>query len=270
MSARLYNRTRRTHDLLAKFRRERQWHFIPLFHLFRLSDFAREGIENSGSYRFADHMYRNVPSGRGWLGRRIDRLLLDLTASRSMRSRCAQATSEMRRALKVNGDRPFRILTVPCGLPRDVRDLTRSVASSRIQYIGLDLDPAVLVAAKDFMSGVGITCEFVCCDALERETWPPGEFDFISSTGFGEFLTDGRLAEFYANVHAALRPGGVFFTSAAAREPRSDWLMKAFEFHAHYRTSSDLAAVVGKLAWRSIDWSHDEVGLQTFVRTVKA
>jgi hypothetical protein len=46
--------------------------------------------------------------------------------------------------------------------------------------------------------------------------------------------------------------------------------MKAFEFHAHYRTSSDLAAVVGKLAWRSIDWSHDEVGLQIFVRTVKA
>ena len=269
MSDRLYNRTRRTQDLLARFRRERRWHLIPLFHLLRLSDFAREGIENSGSYRFADHMYRNVPAGRGWLGRALDGVLLNLPAARSMRSRCARATSEMSRALETHGTQPFRILTVPCGLPRDVRDLTRSAATARIHYTGLDLDPAVLVAAREFMSGAGIPCDFAHGDALDRETWPGGEFDFISSTGLGEFLTDAQLAVFYTNVHDALRPGGVFFTSAAAREPRSDWLMNAFEFHAHYRKPSDLAAIIGKLAWRSVDWSHDEVGLQTFIRAGK-
>jgi hypothetical protein len=65
-------------------------------------------------------------------------------------------TAEMRRALMAYGsDRPFHILTVPCGLPRDVRDFTRSIAASQIRYTGLDLDPAVVLAAKEFMSGAG-------------------------------------------------------------------------------------------------------------------
>jgi hypothetical protein len=32
------------------------------------SDLGREGIINSGSYRFADHIYHNEPSGRGHFG----------------------------------------------------------------------------------------------------------------------------------------------------------------------------------------------------------
>jgi SAM-dependent methyltransferase len=272
MSAQPAHRTRRTADLIAKFKLEGRWHLIPLYHFLRLSDFAREGIENSGSHRFADHMYRAKPSGRGWLGRALDRVLLDLRATRAMRSRCARATEEMKLAFGALAlPRPFRILTVPCGIPRDVCDFASSVDADRIEYTGLDIDPAVVCAAREFLSGSTIRAtRLVEGDALNAATWPEGSFDFISSTGLGEFLNDFSLQIFYRNVHRALESGGTFYTSAAAREPRSDWLLRSFEFEAHYRIQSDLERMLTPLTWRSIDFDHDFTGLQTFVRAVKA
>ena len=83
-------------------------------------------MEHSGSYRFADHMYRGVPSGRGWIGRWLDAVLLKLPATRSMRQRCFASRDAMRGVFSAHvalrNNEPFRILTVPCGLPRDVRD----------------------------------------------------------------------------------------------------------------------------------------------------
>jgi SAM-dependent methyltransferase len=272
MSAQPANRTRRTADLIAKFKREGRWHLIPLYHFLRLSDFGREGIENSGSYRFADHMYRAEPSGRGWLGRTLDRVLLNLRATRAMRSRCARATEEMKLAFGARAlPHPFRILTVPCGIPRDVCDFASSVDADRIDYTGLDIDPAVVCAAREFLSGSTIRAtRLVEGDALDAATWPEGSFDFISSTGLGEFLDDSSLQIFYRNVHGALKSGGTFYTSAAAREPRSDWLLRSFEFEAHYRAQADLERMLAPLVWRSIDFSSDSTGLQTFVRAAKA
>src|SRR5262245_17428381 len=99
MSTRPANQTRRTADLVAKFKDEGRWHLVALYHLLQWSDLAREGIAHSGSYRFADHLYRGEPSGRGWAGRTLDRLLLNLPAARGMRTRCAEATRAMKSKL---------------------------------------------------------------------------------------------------------------------------------------------------------------------------
>jgi len=266
------NRTRRTTDLPARYRAEGRWLLIPLYHLLRQSDFAREGIENSGSYRFADHLYRSEPSGRGWFGRALDRLLLNLPAARGMRSRCAQATAEMERAWQRRTKaRPFRVLTVPCGLPREVRDFVTPPERESIQFTGLDIDPQVIRAAQHFLEGSALDgSHFVCGNALDAATWPSEEFDFISSTGLGEFLDDDSLGQLYTHIHAHLAPGGTFFTSATACEPRADWLLRAIELDTHYRRKPDLAKLLGAQSWRSVDYSHDATGLQTFVRAVKA
>src|SRR3954466_7997449 len=115
-TARLANFTRRSKSLPAKFAREGRFHFLPIYWLLRLSDFAREGMERSASFRFADHLYRGVPSGRGWLGRRLDALLMALPSSRSMAGRCAAAGEAMREAFAAHGTaEAFRVMTVPCG-----------------------------------------------------------------------------------------------------------------------------------------------------------
>ncbi|HSI12140.1 MAG TPA: class I SAM-dependent methyltransferase family protein, partial [Chthoniobacter sp.] len=157
------NFTRKTVDLPAKFRREGRFALIPLYHFLRLSDLAREGIEHSGSYRFADHIYRDEPSGAGWLGRWLDRRLLNLAASRAMRGRYLHACEEMHRACQRffadERTTPFRLLTVPCGIPRDVFDFAERLKAEhperlrRVEYSGMDLDPTVCAAAGNFLAG---------------------------------------------------------------------------------------------------------------------
>jgi SAM-dependent methyltransferase len=274
------NFTRRTPDLAGKFRRERRYGTLALYHFLRLSDLGREGIELSGSFRFADHLYANRASGRGPLGWLLDRVLLSLPAARAMRQRCTAATAEMSRAFaghRVAGrPGPFRILTVPCGLPRDVRDFVALLearepgAAARIEYTGLDLDADAIGAAQSFLAGSAVRRpHFVHADALEESSYAVASFDFIASTGLGEFLDDEQVGRLYANVYRALAPGGTFFTSALAREPRSDTLLRAFEFDAHYRTGAEIERLLDRQEWSSVRCTRDDVGLGSLVRASK-
>jgi hypothetical protein len=270
------NFTRRTVDLPARFKRERRYALIPLYHLLRLSYFAREGIEHSGSYRFADHLYRNEAAGTGWLGRWLDRRLLNLAASRAMRSRYLRAKEEMYRAFKHGKDEPFRILTVPCGIPRDVRDFAEKIATdsterlSQIEYTGMDLDSVVCEAAADFLSGSALNSPRILQgNALDASSYEIGRFQFIASTGLGEFLDDEDLTTLYGNAFTALAPGGVFYTSATAFDRKSDALLRTFELNSHYRTRADLQRLLSSQSWASVEFEQHSTGLQTFVRAIK-
>src|ERR1700761_5956453 len=91
----LHNRTRSSCSIPDKLKLEGRWLEIPLYYLLRQSDLAREGLENSGSYRFADHIYRNQPSGIGIVGSILDRVLTSLPAVRSFRNRYLAARDEL-------------------------------------------------------------------------------------------------------------------------------------------------------------------------------
>ena len=71
----LPNRTRRSESIPKRLVAEGKYHLLPVYALLTTSDLAREGIRNSGSFRFADHIYRNEPSGRYGFGRVLDRVL---------------------------------------------------------------------------------------------------------------------------------------------------------------------------------------------------
>jgi len=272
------NFTRRSKSFVKKFAHEGRFHLIPVYWLLRLSDFAREGMERSGSYRFADHMYQGIPSGRGFLGRWIDSILLNLPSTRSMRQRCFASRDAMTEAFAAHRAThdPFRILTIPCGLPRDARDFVAQIATKEpiaaagIEYIGIDLDPEVIDAARGFLAGSAFrNPEVRLGNALDASCYPATPPHFVASTGLGEFLQDEELERFYQNVFDALAPGGTFFTSAAASGRRTKALLQAFELDAHYRTSADIERILARQAWESVEITRDAVGLQTFVRARK-
>src|SRR5437773_12430263 len=76
----LYNRTRSSRSIPLGLLKRGRLLELPLYYILRESDLAREGFENSGSYQFADHIYRNVPSGKNRFGRWLDAQLLALPA----------------------------------------------------------------------------------------------------------------------------------------------------------------------------------------------
>ncbi|MGK2934433.1 MAG: class I SAM-dependent methyltransferase [Gemmatimonadaceae bacterium] len=269
------NYTRTSVSIPARLLREGKWYLIPAYLLARTSDLAREGIDNSGSYRFADHIYRGKPGGRWGIGWVIDAVLLSLPAAASMRERYlhsrAYIAAELRRAAAERWN--TRILSVPCGIARDLVggaddaqfaafdafDALDALDGARL--IGMDLDPEPLALSRELARGHA-AFELIEGDALDPEAYPR-DLDLIVSTGLGEFLPDDDLARFYATCHSALKPGGRFVTSGMSRSKLADRLLRELaELHTHYRDAGALSAALEAAGFTGITVEPDRFGLQ--------
>ena len=278
MEPRRKNATRRSRSIPRKLLLDGALHLLPLYYLLRLSDLGREAIEHSGSFRFADHIYRDAPSGRTAVGRWIDARLLALPSARSFRRRYEQAQLVVRRALESRpaGASRLRVLAVPCGIPRDIVDLAATLRRdnpallARVEYHGIDIDCDALAAASRLTAGSDLPfVHYHLGDALNGEGFPNVKFDVVISTGLGEFLDDKELATFYARVYEAMKPGATFYTSATACDPRAEVLLRIAEIVTTYRTAGPLRRILGSLPWRHLDIVNDPGGLQTFVTATK-
>jgi hypothetical protein len=273
--AEFYNRTRRSSSITGKLLRSGRVLEVPFYWLLRTSDLAREGFENSGSYRFADHIYRDEPSGSHGIGRWLDKQILGMRATASFRSRFFMARDELFRFLRErSADRAcLDILSVPCGIPRDFVAAVQKFraaggVTTGIRFHALDLDDDVLCQAKTLACQHGITLLTHHGDALDTATYA-GEFDFITSTGLGEFLDDEQLASLYMVFNHILRPEGVMVTSAMRCLRFSDYLLRLAELHVHYRSAEDLASIARRAGFVRLSTSVDRHGIQGFLKATK-
>jgi SAM-dependent methyltransferase len=274
-----HNRTRRSSSLPRSLLRRGRILELPLYYVLRLSDLAREGLEHSGSYRFADHIYRGTPSGRTAVGRWLDARLLGLPAVRSFRFRYLAARDELAAflasRLREDRDDAIDVLSVPCGIPRELADgaaLARRELGelpSRVRFHGLDLDPAVLDEASRFARSRDLRpFETHQGDALDRSSYP-GRFDFITCTGLAEFLDDEQLARLYGIFFDMLKPGGRLVTSGMRRRRLSDYLLRLAEIRTHYRGPADLERVIAAWPFRDVRTRLDDPGIQTILTAAK-
>ena len=270
---RYYNRTRQSDSLpLALLRRGRVL-ALPLYAMLRRSDLAREGFDHSGSYRFADHIYRDEPSGRGAFGRWLDARLLALPAVRSFRSRFEASRDELTAFLiaRAAPAGQLDVLSAPCGIPRELADGYRVFRSqsrevgATLTFHGLDLDAGALEEATRFAAQRGLE-PFVVHqgDVFDRAAYPPA-VDFITCTGLAEFLDDARLAALFEIFFERLRPGGIFVTSGMRGRPLSDYLLRLAEMRIHYRTAEDLERLAGRLPFSRIEARVDRFGIQAIL-----
>jgi SAM-dependent methyltransferase len=248
---------------------------LPVYWLLRTSDLAREGFENSGSYSFADHIYRNQPSGTHGIGRWLDKRLLGLRATESFRSRFFMARDELSRFFQERSadELSLDVLSVPCGIPRDFIAAVEKFRAAGgvtggVRFHAVDLDLDVLRQAKTFAREHGIALTTYHGDAMDPGVYA-GEFDFITSTGLGEFLDDEQLVSLYALFCWILRPGGVMVTSAMRRLRFSDYLLRLAELHVHYRSAEDLATMARRAGFVRLTTSVDAHGIQGFLKATK-
>jgi cyclopropane fatty-acyl-phospholipid synthase-like methyltransferase len=99
----------------------------------------------------------------------------------------------------------------------------------------------------------------------------PHGVDIIVSLGFGEFLADDVLLDFYRRTLASLNAGGRLVTSAMNRDRISDYLARELaELHTHYRSTEQLTELLRSAGFGKIQTSRDSVGLQTLAVAEKA
>lgn len=278
VTGRLHNRTRRSRSIPLSLLRRGRVLDLPLYGVLRLSDLAREGLDRSGSHRFADHIYRSEPSGRFVVGRWVDALLLSLPATRSFRFRYVAARDEIvafvAERSAAGGQPSVDVLSAPCGLPRELADAAQALRDAnvpldRVRFHGLDLDPDVLREAAGFARERGLH-PFVAHggDALDRATYPACA-DLITCTGLAEFLSDAELARLYAIFFDVLTPGGILITSGMQRRKFSDYLLQLAEMPTQYRAPADLLRLARLLPFTEVATYSDPNGIQTMLRARK-
>jgi hypothetical protein len=263
----LYNRTRSSRSIPLGLLQRGRLLELPLYYVLRQSDLAHEGFENSGSYRFADHIYRDVPSGRNAFGRWLDTRLLALPVVRSFRNRFIAARDELENFLRQRSGEARHILSVPCGIPRELAEGAAMARKhwcdlGRVVFHGLDLDSEVLVKAARFSVERGLSnFQPHYGDALTRSSYPAAA-DFITSTGLAEFLDDDALLVLYTRVFETLVPGGIFVSSGMQRRALSEYLLKLAELHVHYRDAETLEKLAGAAGFREVSVRYDDLGIQ--------
>ena len=165
------------------------------------------------------------------------------------------------------------VLSVPCGIPRDLvagieKFRSADGVMSGVRLHVLDLDDNVLRLAQTFACRHGVALTAHHGDALDIRTYA-GEFDFITSTGLGEFLDDERLASLYAMFYRILRPGGVMVTSAMRWRRFSGYLLQLAELHVHYRSIEDLETIACHAGFAQLTTWTDAHRIQGFLKAMK-
>jgi hypothetical protein len=249
---------------------------LPVYYLLQTSALANEGIENSGSYGFADHIYADRARGTFLIGKLLDRLLLRLPSSHSFRARYLHAKREIHEIVEnINHAEPIAILAVPCGLARecfeaaDELELAEHPRRHQIQWHGLDLDEQLIALLRTRAEQESPGMSFWSGDAFDEQAYDNGApYDLIISMGFTEFLTDEEVVRFFRLAWNKLKPGGTFYTTGMQPHALSDYLMRQFaELHTHYRSEAVLRRLAEEAGCSSLRTRQD--GLQTMLIITK-
>src|SRR5262245_44140220 len=170
-----------------------------------LSDTGSLLVREKYSARAIDRVYEHRPSGWGWLGRRLDRYILELPVHQAVRDRFAFVTRNLAAAIDAqlaDGTAPVSVLSAPCGLARDlcttydkIRYHHRS-AAMRMRLYGVDLDyeGRVLEAARQRALARAVPIQLVRANLLDDATWSwlreaNGLFSVVSCIGLAPWLT---------------------------------------------------------------------------------
>lgn len=276
MKAVLVNRTRYSDSIPQRLLREHKLHLLPVYCLARLSYLGAEAMENSGSHRFADHIYLGKPKGRFGVGKLLDAAFLSLPSSRSFRNRFVHSRDQILGRLLESNGKACRILSVPCGIPRDfieaagTLEMAHPATLQSTKFYCLDIDPAVLSETRVILAGLGLShFELIESDAFDEGSYP-GDLDLITSSGFAEFLDDAELLRFYNICFRRLRRGGVLITSNTVRHKLSDYLLRnVAELLTNYREEEALRALFEQTPFGRVVLGRDAVGYQVLVRAEK-
>jgi SAM-dependent methyltransferase len=224
------------------------WHYLPLL----LADTGYLLAREKYSAFAIDRIYADTPGGWGWLGRCLDRYVLDLPVHRAVRDRFRFVTRHLVEALHrlLAGRDEVAVLSVPCGLARDLCTAHGQVkrrhpdADRRLKLYGLDLDyeGRVLEEARRRARAAGAPIRLVRGDALDAATWSwlRGEAPALSAIlciGFSPWLAPDELGALLRQFARHLHPGGYLFLDRF-NEGRYSKMGSRADILAHYHSDT--------------------------------
>lgn len=240
----------------------------------RLSDLGREGIDNSGSHQFADHIYKSNPSGRFVAGKIIDGLILKLPSSRSFKNRYIYSRDRIVEG--VLNDKRKIVVSVPSGIPRDLIEAAKIIESKdrnifkNVKFYCIDLNPEVLKLGKKMALDHNVhNIEFICGNISDLNIYPKTP-DIISCLGFTEFISDESMLKFLLDSYGILNDKGIVITTSTIEHKLSAYLMNNLaELYAEYRNEDTMNKLLSKTDYKIRQMKRDQVGYQLLMELYK-
>jgi alpha-beta hydrolase superfamily lysophospholipase/SAM-dependent methyltransferase len=244
----------------------------------RLSDGVRLGHEtgfDSGST--LDYVYRNQPSGKGAIGRAIDRGYVESIGWRGIRQRKLHIEELLRQAMSTLAERGMsvRILDIAAGHGRYVLEAIErtDLRPERIilrDYSDINVAKgARLIAEK----GLADIAEFRKGDAFDRASIaavePRPTLGIVS--GLYELFPDNRLVRAsLQGMHDAILPGGYLIYTGQPWHPQLEYIARALTSHRagqawvmRRRTQAEMDQLVEAAGFRKVTQRIDEWGIFT-------
>lgn len=110
-----------------------------------------------------------------------------------------------------------RVLDLGCG-PADILS-----ALSDVEYVGVDISPEYIDAAKERYGSRG---HFVCASAVDYVVTQAGSFDIVLANGVLHHLDDQEADGLLRVARQALKPGGRFVSLDGCFTPNQSWVVR--------------------------------------------
>jgi alpha-beta hydrolase superfamily lysophospholipase/SAM-dependent methyltransferase len=240
-----------------------------------LSDGVKLGHDtgfDSGSS--LDYIYRNTPSGKGWLGRTIDRTYLNAIGWRGIRRRKFHLEEILKKVMNdlEQEKRPVRVLDIAAGHGRYVLDALqygmRPDAILLRDFSELNVEKGRALIAE---RGQQKIAHFEKGDAFDRESLaaidPKPTVGIVS--GLYELFSDNdMLAVSLAGLHDAIEKNGYLIYTGQPWHPQLEMIARALTSHRdgvawvmRRRTQAEMDQLVCEAGFEKITQRIDEWGI---------
>ena len=199
----------------------------PLPLVVRIAAWLSDGIrlcvtDGPASGRMMAYAYRNVPSGRGWIGRSVDRRFLAYPGWEGVRQRRRVLADLLSGLVDASAtDRPVRLLDVAGGTADYVFDVV-AARPDRVTARCVDRDRSAVDAGRRRAADLSAAVRFDVGDATDPAVLAEGDArpDVVCCSGLYELIADDTtVARSIGTVAALLPVGGRYVVSHQTSQP---------------------------------------------------
>ena len=224
-----------------------------------------------------DYIYRNQATGRGPLGRLIDRTYLDAIGWRGIRERKRHLEELILRALARLAEEgsPARVLDIAAGHGRYVLDAVAAAPVRPAALLLRDFSPRNVAAGRTLLAerGYADIGRFEEGDAFDRQALAaltPQAGVAIVSGLYELFPDNGPVRESLTGLAAAVAPGGYLIYTGQPWHPQLELIARALTSHREgrpwvmrRRSQAELDQLVAAAGFEKLEQRIDRWGIFT-------
>ena len=222
----------------------KRWYYGAVRRIMKLASPLSRGLSIGFEHGFdsgvmLEHVYQNTPTGKGWLGKLIDRVYLNSPGWTGIRARGELVKDALRAALREQAPAKggtLRLLDVACGGGRYDLEVLREFQDARPDvtveatlrdYAQVNVDSAAALGQQLGVRSVVYQRADAFSDADLQQATESGLMDIAIVSGLHEILADDELIHrHFKQLSGVLKPDGTLNYTLQPMHPQVEFIAR--------------------------------------------